>query len=73
MERLETICWHKPELTAVTAATTAAQAVTADEEQRMQTWTDRAFTLAEANEASGGICNAAAIVSQVGQDIISPL
>ena len=59
------ISWRKPELTAVTAATAAAQAVTADEEQRMHAWMDRAFTLGEANEAAGGVCNAAVIVNPV--------
>jgi len=56
------ISWRKPELTAATAA---AQAVTADTEQQMHTWMDRAFTLAEANEASGGACNAAVIVDPI--------
>ena len=59
------ISWRKPELTAVTAATAAAQGVTADEEQQMHAWMDRAFAMAEANEASGGICNAAVIVDPV--------
>ncbi len=59
------ISWRKPELTAITAATAAAQAVTADTEQQMHTWMDRAFTLAEANEASGGVCNAAVIVDPI--------
>ncbi len=59
------ISWRKPELTAVTAATAAAQAVTTDEEQRMHARMDRAFTLAEANEASGGVCNAAVIVDSI--------
>ncbi|DBA98649.1 hypothetical protein WJX77_010540 [Trebouxia sp. C0004] len=65
------ISWRKPELTAVTAATAAAQAVTADEEHRMHIWMDRAFTLAEANEASGGVCNAAVIVDPISGEVIA--
>ncbi|DBA68567.1 TPA: hypothetical protein ACH3X2_14320 [Trebouxia sp. C0005] len=65
------ISWRKPELTAVTAATAAAQAVTADEEQRMHAWMDRAFTLGEANEAAGGVCNAAVIVNPVSGKTIA--
>lgn len=65
------ISWRKPELTAVTAASAAAQAVTADEEQQMHAWMDRAFTLAEANEASGGVCNAAVIVDPVSGEVIA--
>lgn len=56
------ISWRKPELTAVTAATAAAEAVTVEEEQQMHAWMDRAYDLAEANKSSGQICNAAVIV-----------
>ena len=56
------ISWRKPELTAVTAATAAAEAVTVEEEQQMHAWMDRAYDLAEANKSSGHICNAAVVV-----------
>ena len=59
------ISWRKPELTAVTAATAAAETVTADEGQQMQQWMDRAYALAEARDTSAGICNGAVIVDPV--------
>ena len=59
------ISWRKPELTAVTAATAAAQAVTAAEEHVMHLWMDRAYGLAEAQTSSGNACNAAVIVDPV--------
>ncbi|KAL0032683.1 hypothetical protein WJX79_002789 [Trebouxia sp. C0005] len=42
-----------------------------DEEQRMHAWMDRAFTLGEANEAAGGVCNAAVIVNPVSGKTIA--
>lgn len=56
------ISWRKPELTAVTAATAAAQAVTVSEQHLMRVWMDRAYALAEANASFGHVCNAAVIV-----------
>lgn len=61
--------WRKPELTAVTAATAAAQAVTAAEEHQMHIWMDRAYALAEANADSGNVCNAAVIVDPVSGEV----
>ena len=63
------ISWRKPELTAVTAATAAAQAVSPQEEAQMHTWMDRAYSLADANQSSGAVCNAALIIDpQTGMD-----
>ena len=59
------ISWRKPELTAVTAATAAAQGVTAAEEHLMHLWMDRAYRLAEAHACSGTVCNAAVIVDPI--------
>lgn len=63
------ISWRKPELTAVTAATAAARAVTASEEHFMHVWMDRAYGLAEAHASSGNVCNAAVIVDPVGGEL----
>ena len=61
--------WRKPELTAVTAATAAARAVTAAEEHQMHIWMNRAYALAEANADSGNVCNAAVIVDPVSGEV----
>ena len=63
--RVWPISWRKPELTAVTAATAAARAVTLAEEHSMHLWMDRAYALAKANADSGHVCNAAVIVDPV--------
>lgn len=63
------ISWRKPELTAVTAATAAARAVTAAEEHSMHLWMDKAYALAEANASSGNVRNAAVIVDPVSGEL----
>lgn len=56
------ISWRKPELTAVTAASAAALAITEAEEKIARQWMLRAHGLAEENSDGGGVCNAAVIV-----------
>ncbi|KAL3137330.1 hypothetical protein ABBQ32_006865 [Trebouxia sp. C0010 RCD-2024] len=65
------ISWRKPELTAVTAATAAAQAVTVSEQHLMRVWMDRAYALAEANASFGHVCNAAVIVDPLHGEVIA--
>ena len=47
------ISWRKPELTAVTAATAAARAVTAAEEHSMRLWMDRLMVWQKLMQALG--------------------
>lgn len=56
------ISWRQPELTAVTAATNAARAITKDQEELARQWMARAHGLATENSSTGGVCNAAVIV-----------
>ena len=67
--RVWPISWRKPELTAVTAATAAARAVTLAEKHSIHLWMDRAYALAEVNANSGSVRNAAVIVDPVSGEL----